>query len=117
METLHPLNIDLISDEVIAVTWSDDHESIYFADHLRKNCPCAICAGKEEEQQAGPFKVIKTALKDIQFTSWNMVGRYAVNFGFNDGHKTGIYTYETLRHLCQCDQCADDMIRIQGPLK
>lgn len=33
------------------------------------------------------------------------VGNYAVSFTWNDGHKTGIYSFDYLRRHCQCDEC------------
>lgn len=114
---MNPEFIDQISDDVITIRWDDGHESIYFAEHLRANCPCAVCAGKEEDKDSKPFKVLKTNPKEIKYVGWEMIGRYAIGFQFNDGHKTGIYTYETLRSFCQCDLCDDKVIRIQGPLK
>ncbi len=111
METLHPVNIEQISDTVLTIKWNDDHESIYFSDHLRKNCPCADCESRKAKlgDKAFPF------LEDIKITSWEMMGRYAVGFTFSDGHSTGIYVYEYLRSLCQCDICTDNVVRIQGP--
>lgn len=114
---MQPVQFDQISDEVITIKWDDDHESIYFASHLRKNCPCAVCSGEKEPKSESPFKILKTGLDELKITGWELVGRYAVNFQFSDGHKTGIYTYEHLRNLCQCDLCADDVIRLQGPFK
>ena len=34
-----------------------------------------------------------------------MVGKYAVQFLWSDAHFTGIYTFETLRRLCDCAEC------------
>jgi DUF971 family protein len=33
------------------------------------------------------------------------VGRYALQFRFSDGHDTGIFSYNFLRRICQCDVC------------
>jgi len=33
------------------------------------------------------------------------VGNYALQFGWSDGHDTGIYTFEYLRKLCPCPEC------------
>ena len=35
-----------------------------------------------------------------------MVGRYAIRILWSDGHNTGIYSYELLRSLCPCAECA-----------
>ncbi len=34
-----------------------------------------------------------------------LVGRYAVQIFWNDGHSTGIYTFDYLRSLCSCAEC------------
>jgi DUF971 family protein len=36
-----------------------------------------------------------------------VVGRYALNFQWSDGHAEGIYTFDFLRQLCQCESCVD----------
>jgi DUF971 family protein len=33
------------------------------------------------------------------------VGAYAIRIDWSDGHNTGIYTFDHLRSLCQCDAC------------
>ena len=36
---------------------------------------------------------------DLSFSSISIVGRYALNFHFSDGHDTGIYSFDFLRKL------------------
>ena len=116
MAEVQPDYIQQISDDVITIVWSDGHESLYFADHLRENCPCAVC-GEDESQNESPFKIMGQDKGKIQFSGWNKVGLYAVAFQFTDGHTTGIYPYELLYNLCQCDVCSGKVIRIKGPFK
>jgi DUF971 family protein len=33
------------------------------------------------------------------------VGTYAMRISWNDGHNTGIYSYDHLREICPCPQC------------
>jgi DUF971 family protein len=47
------------------------------------------------------LSVEETTLANIE-----PVGRYGLTPVWEDGHKTGIYTYEKLRDLCECDECA-----------
>jgi DUF971 family protein len=35
-----------------------------------------------------------------------VVGNYAVQISFTDGHSTGIYSYDHLRSICPCPECA-----------
>ena len=46
-----------------------------------------------------------TVAADIHAEDHLMVGRYAVQFLWSDAHFTGIYPFEMLRMLCQCDEC------------
>jgi len=34
------------------------------------------------------------------------VGNYALQIDFNDGHTTGIYSFDYLRTICSCEGCA-----------
>lgn len=34
-----------------------------------------------------------------------MVGKYTIQFLWSDGHFTGIFPFDILRELCQCDAC------------
>ncbi len=41
----------------------------------------------------------------------NAVGNYAISIAFNDGHSTGIYSYDHLRQICPCPDCARAIFR------
>ena len=47
-----------------------------------------------------------TVPTDTQAINLELVGRYAIQFTWSDGHSTGIYSFETLREICPCPQCA-----------
>jgi DUF971 family protein len=34
------------------------------------------------------------------------VGKYAMKFKWSDGHESGIYSWEYLRRVCQCEACS-----------
>jgi DUF971 family protein len=44
----------------------------------------------------------KPALKML---SIEPVGGYAIQIAWNDGHSTGIYSWEHLRRICPCPEC------------
>lgn len=114
---MHPVLIDQISDEALTIEWSDGHESVYFAKDLRKNCPCAVCEEERVKKTDNPLYVMKTNPQNAVLVEWEMIGRYAISFKFSDNHKTGIYTYEYLRKICQCDICTGNKITIEGPFR
>jgi len=84
------------SDSEISINWSDETESKYNAAQLRKSCPCAGCVNEWTGE-----KTLKTdsVPDDLSFSSISIVGRYALNFHFSDGHDTGIYSFQYLRNL------------------
>jgi len=84
------------SDSEISINWADETESKYNAAQLRKSCPCAGCVNEWTGE-----KTLKTdsVPDDLSFSSISIVGRYALNFHFSDGHDTGIYSFQYLRNL------------------
>lgn len=100
--TPSPKDIRQIDPTTLGITWSDGHESVYSVKWLRENCPCAHCIDEwsgEKKIKAGD---IPDTIKPIKLHS---VGRYAIQFSWNDGHDTGLYSHEILRRLCQCQAC------------
>ncbi|MGI9283499.1 MAG: gamma-butyrobetaine hydroxylase-like domain-containing protein [Endozoicomonas sp.] len=45
--------------------------------------------------------VLQTGKKQVQVTSIEMVGHYAIKIHFNDGHDSGIYDWGYLYDLCR----------------
>jgi DUF971 family protein len=45
----------------------------------------------------------KSKLKPLRA---ELVGRYALQVFWNDGHSSGIYAFDHLRDLCPCAECA-----------
>lgn len=95
---LEPLQIIEESNAEFSIKWSDDAETRYNAAELRRNCPCATCVNEWTGE-----KILKpdTIPDDLSFSSTSIVGRYALNFRFSDGHETGIYTFQFLRRLAE----------------
>jgi DUF971 family protein len=44
--------------------------------------------------------------QDVKAVDQMTIGNYAVEFLWSDAHYTGIYTYDFLRSVCTCMQCA-----------
>lgn len=96
----------------IDIVWEDDHSTHYSFQWLRDACPCATC--HEEREAAGrkpgePKPKAQTLLalyeepaRPVEVTP---VGKYALKFKWNDGHEAGIYSWEYLRRVCDCEAC------------
>jgi DUF971 family protein len=99
-----PKNIEVSLSSGVRIDWKDGHRSEYKLDYLRDHCPCASCRNAPtKSQDAGtPFPMFKRALR---MNGVEPVGRYALRFLWNDGHTTGIYSFEHLREICPCDEC------------
>lgn len=91
-------NLVVIGDEV-AIAWSDGGETYLKFETLRKACPCAACQG--EPDVTGRVivpKVIHTE-KSFKLIRHQVVGGYAIQFFWGDGHSTGLYSFDLLRQL------------------
>jgi DUF971 family protein len=93
---LEPTQIIEESDSELTINWSDDSETKYTAAALRRACPCAQCI----DEWTGKKTLLDESIPDdIHFNHISIVGRYALNFHYSDGHETGIYTFTMLRRL------------------
>jgi DUF971 family protein len=95
--------------EWLVIAWDDGHEGRISLHSLREQCPCAGCQGetvmlKTYKPELTPDKPGKYKLVGAQ-----QVGAYALSVSWADGHQTGIYTWETLRSLCECAACHLDL--------
>ena len=93
---IEPRQIIEESDAEISIVWSDETESRYTAAELRRACPCAGCINEWTGE-----KMLKAEMvaEDLSFSSIAVVGRYALNFNFSDGHDTGIFSFQFLKQL------------------
>lgn len=106
MAQTDPVYYQLFGDS-LALSWQDGHESLIHLEGVRKACPCAGCKG--EPDLLGKISMPADALEYNEDSfSANMlqpVGRYGLQIFWADGHSDGIYTFEYLRLLCDCDIC------------
>jgi DUF971 family protein len=98
---IEPIQIIEESDSELSITWSDDKEMHYNAAELRRACPCAACI----DEWTGKKTLKDESISDaVSFSHISIVGRYALNFHFSDGHETGIYTFAMLRQLGEIER-------------
>jgi DUF971 family protein len=95
---IEPTQIVEESDREVSIKWSDDSETRYSAAQLRRSCPCATCVN---EWTGEKILVPDQVADDLSFSSISIVGRYALNFHFSDGHDTGIFSFAYLRDLSE----------------
>ena len=93
---IQPVQIVEESESELSIEWSDGSQSRYAAAQLRRACPCAACVNEwTGEKMLKPESVPD----DLSIKSTSIVGRYALNFHFSDGHETGLYSFNYLKDL------------------
>ena len=93
---LEPVQIIEENDSEVSIRWSDDVETRYTAAGLRRACPCAGCVN----EWTGEKMLDETSIPDdTSFRHISIVGRYALNFHFSDGHDSGIFSFDYLRKV------------------
>ena len=97
-----PVEIVGLLRSTITFVWDDDHRSSYPARELRLACRCAACI---EEMTGQALLDPKTVPDAVRARAINLVGNYAVNIDWSDGHNSGIYNFRSLRESCPCDAC------------
>lgn len=94
----------------LEITWNDDQVCQYPLAHLREACPCVECRGGHQfmGQEHEPDNLLKlTPKRSYQIDGIEMVGNYAIQPVWDDGHQTGIYTWDYLKRLCPAEEAAD----------
>ena len=93
---IQPTQIIEESDSELTIAWSDGKETRYNAAQLRRACPCALC----RDEWTGKKLLDDDNVDDgLTIRSTALVGRYALNFVFPDGHEGGIFSFQYLLSL------------------
>jgi DUF971 family protein len=81
---------------VMEIDWADGLRGRVRHRILRGFCPCAECQGHE-----GPIELVEVEGAGLDLVAIEEVGQYALSLAWGDGHRTGIYSFEHLRKLCE----------------
>jgi DUF971 family protein len=104
MTAIRPKSVTLNkTDGYLEITWADDRICKYPLPQLREACPCVECRGGHQfmSQEFDPENILVLKPKrSYKVESIDLVGNYALQPSWDDGHHTGIYTWEYLRRLC-----------------
>ncbi|MBK8032619.1 MAG: DUF971 domain-containing protein [Anaerolineae bacterium] len=101
---LKPRSVTLNKTEgFLEIIWGDDQLCRYPLSELREACPCVECRGGHQYmgRQYDPDDILMlTPKRTYTIQNIELVGNYALLPTWDDGHHTGIYTWEYLRRLC-----------------
>ena len=80
----------------LSILWEDGHRDDFDVRDLRLACHCALCV---EEMSGRKLLDPKTVRSDVSPRQIVSVGNYAIGFDWNDGHNSGIHSFNDLRAL------------------
>ena len=91
----------------IELSWDDGHQGHIELITLRDACPCAGCKGETVLlEHYGPPPTDFNAPGRYELRSAESVGNYALKLIWGDGHNDGLYTWDILRRICECEACS-----------
>ena len=82
------------ADRVLTVTFDDGSAFKLPAEYLRVESPSA-----EVQGHGAATKVIVAGKKNVSIQKIEPIGRYAVRLVFDDGHDTGLFSWDYLHKL------------------
>lgn len=96
---LVPENIQPVGD-TLAICWSDGVESYLPLETMRRACPCAGCQGEPDiDGHVERPHVSYDPARSFRLRSYGFVGGYALQPTWEDGHNTGLYSFDLLRRV------------------
>ena len=95
---VEPTNVQQIGNE-LAIRWNDGGESYFDLERLRRACPCAACGGEPDVLGNISRPDVTYTPASFELVGWQLVGGYALQPRWSDGHNTGLYSFAYLRRL------------------
>lgn len=80
---------------ILDIAFADDQRCQLTAEFLRVHSPSAEVRGHGPGQE-----VLQIGKEDVAIDQIEPVGNYAVRLYFDDGHNTGLYSWEELHRFC-----------------
>lgn len=96
---MKPADLQQIGQE-LAIKWDDGAEQFIALERFRRACPCAECKGEVDvlgQLHKGPERALRP--NSFQLQRVVIVGGYAVQPLWADGHASGIYPFAYLKKL------------------
>lgn len=97
---LEPKNIQQVGNE-LAIQWNDGTESYLDLQFLRRACPCAACGGEPDVLGNVLRPHLSYSENSFELAGFQIVGGYALQPRWQDGHETGLYSFQYLRRLSE----------------
>ena len=95
---LLPTSIQHIGEE-LAISWNDGSETFLRLADLRRACPCAACGGEPDVLGNIERPEVTYTPASFELRGYQLVGGYALQPTWGDGHGTGLYSFAFLKRL------------------
>lgn len=89
----------MLKEQRLVIDWGDRLRSDFPMGDLRRQCPCAGCRAERAEQANNPLRILKYDPQGVRVTDAKLVGNYAIQLTWSDGHDTGIFDFRFLHSL------------------
>ncbi len=97
---MKPKQIKIEDKNKLLLTWNDNKISTISLKYLRDQCPCAGCKGETILFKTfRPPKPTILSPEMYKIKNIEIVGDYAIQISWKDGHNTGIYSWDYLKTL------------------
>jgi DUF971 family protein len=93
-----PIKVEPYSASEIFIGFNDQSAFVIDYVELRFECPCAVCVDENTGKRVITRESIKTGIRVL---GAEVIGRYALQFDWSDGHSTGMYHFDRLYELCK----------------
>ena len=91
-----PIGLRRHDPRTLSVLWADGRHDDFDVRDLRLACHCALCV---EEMSGRTLLDPTTVLADVSPRQIRSIGNYAIAFDWNDGHDSGIHSFNNLRAM------------------
>lgn len=98
---VEPVALEADGPDRLLIVWSDGHRDVFTWRFLREHCPCALCRTEADKPKPLLMVLKPQEAQESRPVSIEPVGRYAYHITWNDGHTSGIYSFEYLLALAQ----------------
>src|SRR5438034_11668908 len=85
----------------LAIQWNDGTESYLDLQFLRRACPCAACGGEPDVLGNIMRPNVSYSENSFELAGFDVVGGYAIQPPWRDGHGSGIYRFQDHRGISQ----------------
>ena len=94
-----PIKLKVYKNKSLIIVWNDKKESNIDLKLLRSVCPCATCNSERESRNRTYIPLFLT--NQLTIDAIEIVGNYAIQIKWKDGHSTGIYEFSFLMNLAK----------------